>query len=256
LPLAATISAAVAGLAWRAGTLTRSGALGAWVIGTLVLHGTGWSGGAVLAAFFISSNLVSRIGPRRQVVELDPKGDRRDIWQVFANGSIAAAAALVGRAEPELGLWLVTASLAAAAADTWATSLGTRSTVAPRLLGFGRSVPPGTNGGMTPLGSVAALAGALMVAATGAAVAARPRLLPLGILIGFIGMVVDSLLGATAQGRFRCPACQQSSERRVHRCGTATIAAGGLRWLGNDLVNFLATAVAAGAALAAWCWLD
>lgn len=256
MPLAATISAAVAGIAWWAGTLTRSGALAAWMIGTLVLYGSGWSGGAVLAAFFISSNLASRVGPPRRVVELDPKGDRRDVWQVFANGGVAAAAALLGRAQPELGLWLVTASLAAAAADTWATSLGTRSRVAPRLLGWGRSVPPGTNGGMTLAGSVAALAGALIVAATGAAVAASPRLLPLGILIGFSGMVVDSLLGATVQGRFRCPACRQPSERRVHRCGAATLPAGGLRWLDNDLVNFLATAVAAGAALAAWWWLD
>ncbi|HMH54634.1 MAG TPA: DUF92 domain-containing protein, partial [Gemmatimonadales bacterium] len=68
LPLAATVGAGVAWIAWRAGTLTLSGAVAAWTVGTLVLYGTGWNGGAVLAAFFISSNLVSRVGPRGSLV--------------------------------------------------------------------------------------------------------------------------------------------------------------------------------------------
>ena len=102
-----------------------SGGVAAWVIGALILSGTGWNGGAVLAAFFVSSNLVSRMGGRPPRGHLDAKGDRRDAWQVCANGSAAAVAAVL--APLELRLWLVTATLAAAAADTWATTVGTRS---------------------------------------------------------------------------------------------------------------------------------
>ncbi|HEY5939718.1 MAG TPA: DUF92 domain-containing protein, partial [Gemmatimonadales bacterium] len=79
--------------AWRARTLTPAGALAAWTVGVLVLRGTGWQGGAVLAAFFISSNLVSRVGPRSTPAGLDPKPDRRDPWQVYANGGAAALGA-------------------------------------------------------------------------------------------------------------------------------------------------------------------
>jgi uncharacterized protein (TIGR00297 family) len=254
LPLAATVGAGVAWIAWRAGTLTLSGAVAAWTVGTLVLYGTGWNGGAVLAAFFISSNLVSRVGPQRALVQLDPKSDRRDIWQVFANGGAAAAGAVA--APGELGLWLVTATLAAAAADTWATSLGTRSGMAPRLLGFGRSVPPGTSGGMTLLGSAGAAIGALIVSGTGALVSGTLAIFPAGLSIGFAGMVVDSVLGAVLQGRFHCQTCDEASEWRVHRCGRPTVLRGGLRWLDNDMVNFLATVFAAGAALLSWRWLD
>jgi len=156
----------------------------------------------------------------------------------------------------ELGLWLVTATLAAAAADTWATSLGTRSGMAPRLLGFGRSVPPGTSGGMTLLGSAGAAIGALIVSGTGALVSGTLAIFPAGISIGFAGMVVDSVLGAVFQGRFHCQTCDEASEWRVHRCGHPTVLRGGLRWLDNDMVNFLATAFAAGAALLSWRWLD
>jgi uncharacterized membrane protein len=69
-------------------------------------------------------------------------------------------------------------------------------------------------------------------------------------------MTVDSLLGAAAQGRFRCPRCSEPSEWRVHRCGAITIAEGGWRWLDNDGVNGFATALAALAGWASWAWLS
>jgi uncharacterized membrane protein len=108
---------------------------------------------------------------------------------------------------------------------------------------------------MTPLGTAGAVAGALIVAGTGAIVTGVPLLIPIGTLIGFVGMVADSTLGARLQGRFRCPACDVASEWRVHRCGAGTIREGGVAWLNNDGVNFVATALAGCAALAVWPWL-
>lgn len=256
LSLAAVVSAGVAWIAWRAGTLTRVGALAAWSVGALVLYGTGWNGGAILAAFFIASNLVSRVVPKESPSGFDPKSDRRDLWQVYANGAPAALAAVAAPADYRLRIWLVTASLAAAAADTWATSVGTRSLVAPKLLWTGRTVPPGTSGGVTAAGSAGALLGALIVSGVGAIVSANPLLVPAGTLIGFLGMLIDSLVGGILQGRFHCPECDQPSEWRVHRCGSSTVRRAGLGWLNNDGVNFFATALAIGAALLVWRWLD
>ncbi|MEP7228139.1 MAG: DUF92 domain-containing protein [Gemmatimonadales bacterium] len=250
------MSAGAAVIAWRARTLTLSGALAAWTVGVLVLRGTGWQGGAVLAAFFVSSNLVSRLRPRRVPPGLDPKSDRRDLWQVYANGGAAAVGAGVGIIDSALGIWLVTATLAAAAADTWATSVGVSSRTLPRLIWSGRTVPPGSSGGMTPAGTAGAAAGALVVAATGSVAAGLPMLLPVGTLIGFLGMVADSTLGALLQGRFRCPACDMASEWRLHRCGAATIREGGMAWLNNDGVNFVATTLAGFAAMGVWYWLS
>ena len=64
--------------------------MAAWVVGTLVLSGSGWEGGAVLAAFFVSSSLVSRLAGHRVTADLDPKGDRRDAWQVIAKQGFLA----------------------------------------------------------------------------------------------------------------------------------------------------------------------
>lgn len=241
-------------VAWRARTLTIPGAIAAWIVGLLILRGTGWEGGAVLAAFFVSSNLVSRQGASLPAM-LDAKGDRRDAWQVLANGAAAAIGAAVAAPGRSAGVWIVTGALAAAAADTWATSVGTRSAVLPRLAWSGRRVPAGTSGGMTLVGTAGALAGALVVSGVGALAADSLTLLAVGTLIGFLGMVADSTLGAVLQGRFHCPRCDESSEWRVHRCGASTTRKGGLAWLNNDGVNFVATALAAGAAWAVSCWL-
>ncbi len=239
--------------AHRAATLTGSGALAAWLVGTLVLYGTGWEGGGVLAAFFVSSTLVSRGAPPPP--GLDTKGERRDHRQVLANGGAAAAGALLGLQHPELGLWLLTSALAAAAADTWATAVGARSGALPRLILDGRAVPPGTSGGVTPLGSAGGAAGATLIAATGALAGGMPALFPVAALVGFGGMLLDSALGAAAQGRFRCAECAERSEWRVHRCGRPTAHEGGLAWLDNDGVNLAAGVGASIVAFAAWLWL-
>jgi uncharacterized protein (TIGR00297 family) len=253
LPAAVAAVAAVA--AWRTGTLTATGAAAAWSIGFPVLYGTGWQGGAVLAAFFISSNLVSHLLPA-PLGALDPKGDRRDHWQVYANGALAGVAGAIGAVNFPLGIWLVTCVLAAAAADTWATSLCGRSSLRARLIWSWRTVPAGTSGGMTAAGTAAAAAGALLVGATAALVTHTPVLLPVATLIGFLGMVADSTIGALLQGRFHCAACNMASEWKVHRCGTPTARTSGIAWLNNDVVNFLATGSAAIAGLGTWYWLS
>jgi uncharacterized protein (TIGR00297 family) len=248
--VAAALAVAVALIAWRLRALSAGGGVAATLVGTAVLWGTGWTGAAVLLVFFIASSLVSHVAP--VLPASDAKSHRRDQWQVLANGGPAALAALLGFDHPSLALWIVTGSLASAAADTWATSLGTMARTPPRLLVGRRTVPPGTSGGITLLGNLAALTGAVAVSASAAIPGGGPHLLASGTLIGFAGMLVDSVLGATLQGRFYCPRCESPSEWRVHRCGQATVRKGGIAWLNNDGVNLAATSVAALLAAAAW----
>ncbi len=247
--LAGVVSAAAALAGHVARALTRGGAVAAAGIGTAVLAGAGWPGAAALGAFFVSASLVSRGAPEWSA---EAKGTCRDHRQVLANGSAAAAGGLVAMIEPVLGLWIVTASLAAAGADTWATSIGAWSRRPPRDVVTWRPVPPGANGGVTLLGTAGGLLGALVVATAGGLAGNEPLLVPAAGLVGFTGMLADSLLGAAAQGRFRCPRCDEMTEWRVHRCGTTTIAQGGWAWLDNDGVNALATAFGALGGWAGW----
>lgn len=217
--------------------LSPGGALAASVVGAAVAAGSGAAGLGVLCAFFLSSSL------------LTPGGGRRAAIQVAANGGVAAAAAMLSRLG---GGWTLAfaGAIAAAAADTWSTEIGARSPRPPRLVTTGRPVPRGTSGGITWLGTAGGAAGAAFIAT----VAALPGLItlrgaPWVAAAGVAGGVADSLLGATLQARYRCPACGATGEQPRHGCGTAAVLVGGLRWMTNDTVNLAATIV--GAAVAA-----
>lgn len=245
------LAGAVVAGAWRTGHLGRSGAAAALLVGTTILHGAGYAGGLALLLFFVGSSAVGHLAPD-PARHLGARGGRRDAWQVLANGGAAAVAALLFPGP--LALWMVTGSLAAAAADTWASGLGALSAREPRHILRWRTVPAGTSGGITTLGTVGGLIGALTVA------------LPLGVLtraappavaatgIGFGGMLLDSLLGAGLQGKFACRRCGSNTERRRHACGDPTERTGGLAWLTNDGVNAIVTAAAAAVSWWAWPW--
>ncbi len=64
----------------------------------------------------------------------------------------------------------------------------------------------------------------------------------LALFSGMIGSCFDSILGATLQAMYYCPACKSETERRIHRCGARTQSLRGIEWMNNDMVNFLATA--------------
>lgn len=246
-------SAFVAAAAWAGGALTSGGAVAAGVIGTAVLSGAGWSGALVLGVFFLPSTLIGRLAGGHRSAG-DTKGERRDAVQVFANGWAAALGALLEPIAPGLGLWIVTGSLAAAAADTWATSVGALSRSNPRNLITFQPVPPGSSGGVTVVGCLGAATGALSVALAGSMAGGGGALLGAGTAIGFVGMLLDSWLGAGLQGRFECPECGTVSERPSHHCGAKTHPVGGWRWLDNDGVNAVTTGFAAIAAGLVWVW--
>ena len=53
---------------------------------------------------------------------------------------------------------------------------------------------------------------------------------------------MDSLLGATVQVIYTCPACGKETERHpLHACGTQTVYKRGWRWMNNDAVNAFCT---------------
>lgn len=245
------LSIVAGGLSYWRGLLSGSGWVAAVVAGTLTAGVGGWEWGILLILFFVSSSALSRFGARRKqqfAAEQWEKGDRRDWGQVFANGGLFSLLALVWAFTHSELVWVAAlGALATATGDTWATEIGVLSRRAPRLITSGRQVAPGTSGGITLLGSMAALAGAAFIGSCGLLVGrlfqheAFLWLLPVVIAGGAVGVAVDSLLGATVQAMYWCPRCGKETERRLHGCGTRTTPLRGWPWLANDAVNALAS---------------
>lgn len=243
---AALLGGGVAGVAYWRRTLTRDGAMAAALIGAVVFFKGGLPAAASLLVFFGSSSALSRLDETRKASGplAQAKGARRDAWQVLANGGVATLCIAAGQREGFVG------SLAAASADTWATELGMLARRRPRLITTLRPVAVGTSGGVTPEGLAASLGGALLVGVTWQCFGGGGRAIVRAATAGLCGSLMDSLLGATVQARYRCAACGATTEATHHvACHQPARLVRGQSWMTNDTVNALASLTGAAVAI-------
>lgn len=270
--LGLALGATLGGIGYRTRYLSPGGVAGTIVVVLLTFVGGGWVLGVLPIVFFASANLWSRyragfkatLGDRfreRSVRGWDQVMARAG-WSIvmvllyaYVSNSTSTYAAYVG-------------SLAASAADTWATEVGVLSPHAPRLITSKRKVNAGREGAISVMGTVAALGASWLLGFAGLLTAAvrawvgnidveRALLyLPLGAMIGGIaGCLTDSLLGAAAQGLYQCEDCGQRTERQVHSCGKRAVQIRGWGWLTNDGVNLVSSVVGAAVTAGAVTWL-
>ena len=227
---------------------------GAWSGGAVCLlltYGSGWmsepvwrSGLVPLAGLFALTFLGTRAGRvRKAEAGLAEARQGRNAAQVLANLSAAAlcvspalgwwlrrhgpAGGGLGFADLWVGVAMKTAALAAlaeATADTVSSEVGQAFGGRPVLVTAMRRVEPGTDGAVSLVGTLSGVLGGAVVAAMGC------WAMHLGVYgavvatgCGVVGFAADTVLGATVERR---------------------------GWMGNDLVNFLSTLVAAVAAMA------
>lgn len=253
IAVALLVNGAAAFAAVRKQSVTPGGGRAGFVIGAgIFVSGGAWLW-ALLMIFFVSSSAASRVGPRRKAAlsGLHEKGSRRDAVQVFANGGVGLATAVVyALSRQPVFAFLCAASFAAASADTWAGEIGILSAAAPRSIVTLRRLPPGASGGVSLLGTVAAAAGAAVIAAcfipgwrvldnvpnswsTAAAITAA----------GFFGAMIDSVFGATLQAHYQDAVSGKLTERRHGAAGENRLMRG-LRGFNNDAVNVAANLAA------------
>ena len=193
----------IAALAYALGMVSRGGALGGLIVGTAIYYCLGPPGFAALALFVVGGSLLTRLGygRKRRAGTAEAGGGRRGAKNALANAGVATLCALLA-ALTSLDAFAAAfvASLGAAFADTAESEVGLLYGREPRLITTMRTVPPGTDGAVSLPGTLAGLAAAGLTAALGLALGLLegPALMLLVALAGFLGTVVDSLVGALA----------------------------------------------------------
>lgn len=216
------------------GSVTDGGALAGVVVAFILLIIAGFSGFVPLLVLFVLTVLATRWGRRRKErLGLAERSGGRTASQVLANLGAAACCALPVLWFPEFTDLLLAgamAALAEAAADTVSSEIGQGSSRRAYLIVGLRSVPIGTNGGVSVTGTLSGIAAAFLIAWVSAVFAVVDwNWVPIIAVAGTVGMMFDSILGATWENAGR---------------------------MGNDAVNFVSTVFAADLALLTGLMVD
>lgn len=205
--------------------VTNSGAL-AGAFSCFVLYMGGGPGAfAALIAVFALAWITTRLGyGRKQKIGTAERREGRKASQVLANLGVATACAAASIVSHDRTLFLLAmaAALSEAAADTVSSEMGQAFSEQARLITTWRSVPPGTDGGISLIGTLSGVVAAGIVSSVcllGGLLPRRWLVISAGAAI--LGMLADSFLGAMLERR---------------------------RLVNNDSVNLFGTLVAAAAA--------
>lgn len=225
LLLALPVTAAFAALAYGLGMASPRGAAGGLLVGVPVYACLGPQGFALLVLFVVGGSALTRLGydRKRRTGGAQEHGGRRGARNALANAGVAVLCALLyalGLSEAFSAAYV--AAVGAAFADTAESEVGQLSRRWPRLVTTGRQVAPGTDGAVSPVGTLAGVAAAGLTAGLGLALGLVGGwgAAALVALAALVGTGADSLVGARLPG------------------------------LGNEATNVLCTLVAAVLALA------
>lgn len=271
--LAAAVAGSLIGwLGMRRGLLSQGGAAMAAVSIVLIWMLGGWPWGAAVFSYwllylvFVPFRRRAKAGFSERHLPLFREGwmpvAARMSWPIF----LAMPAALSTHSTALLGALI--GALATGAADLLGTEVGLLSIPRPRLLTSWRHTQPGRPGGISLLGLVASMGGAWfigLVALIVEGILAWQAKIPIpravqwlpfaGMTGGTLASLVDSFLGATAQGLYYCERCDVLSESRQHHCGQHTEQVRGWAWLDNEVVDFASAVVGAAIAMTLVSWL-
>lgn len=190
-------------LAFIINWLTIDGAISAAIFGSIAYGLGGMLGAAIVLAFFISGSILSKdLISKEGFLE---KKFRRDGKQVWANGFWFAIWILCWfLTEKEFFLIAGVTAIAMSASDTWATEIGDKRIKGKTwLMTNWQRVQPGTDGGVSIFGTLAALLGAVFIAGIFWILKMSISFSSIIVisLIGFLGCLVDSYIGARFQNR-------------------------------------------------------
>jgi uncharacterized protein (TIGR00297 family) len=245
--VAFVVALSITFIAYKLRMLSLSGMIAATITGGVIFGFGGISASVLLMFFFLSGSLLSRLN-HPLTPSLKRRGDARNWKQVFCNGAIPAIAVIIITLRHDLReeiTLLFLGALATATADTWATEIGTRFGKKTYNVFTFHRMKKGLSGGVTLAGFLASIIGAFMIAAisfirfneTDALCGlVLVKVLPVITIAGFIGALLDSIIGATLQAKYKLP---DGSIAEVKSEGA--VLHSGISFIGNNATNLIAT---------------
>ena len=202
--------------------LNPGGALAGGLVGWLIFKGIGFTGLGMLTTFFVTASLATswQTDKKRKISGIQ-ESHKRNAGQVLANGGLSAVLGVISWMNPatiHLTQLAIAGCLASATADTLSSELGSvHGKNFYNILTF-QQTSPGPDGIISVAGLLAGTFGAALIAVAYAIGTGFSLVMLWIIAAGIAGNLFDSVLGASLEQNKK---------------------------IGNDMVNFLNTAMGA-----------
>ncbi len=226
--IALALNSILLGIAWflPKKLLTPYGYLNALILGVIVWGTLNWRGYLIVMFFFLWGSAITFVGIEQKEAEgiAEERSGVRGVGNVWGSALAATMCAIAtlfcpSPLKPLFVLGYV-ASFCTKLSDTTASEVGKAYGKTTYLITTLKPVPRGTEGAVSLEGTLAGIAGSIVLAVIAWAIG---MISPIGIIwcaiAAFIATTVESLIGATLESRFT--------------------------WLTNDLVNFINTVIGA-----------
>ncbi|MSU00232.1 DUF92 domain-containing protein [Tissierella pigra] len=235
-------------IAYKKSSLNISGFLAATILGTAIYFFGGLWFFNIMIGFFISSSFLTKFKNtnKNNVNKLNEKGGKRDYIQVFVNGGIGLILAFLHYIYKEpIFLLAYSVSFGVATSDTWASEIGVLSKNKPLSILNLRTIERGMSGGISTLGTVFSFLGSAFIAiiffiayiALYNDIRQGLTYFSICLILGFIGSIIDSILGASIQAQYYCESTKSFTERKIHKNKPNRLVKG-YYIVNNDAVNF------------------
>jgi len=234
--------------------LSVTGIIAAFPIGVITLIGGGPEWFILLLYFLLVGGILTVIRHKIKGSILNNDDIKGRSWvNVMSNGLIPTIACGLSiftfDVEIKKTLFIFyLGSISSVFSDTASTEVGLLYPGYPRLITKPKiKVPPGFSGGVTPLGFLAGFIASLsisLVAFPGSqllGISSRVVII-ISVISGFLGSIIDSILGATVQAIYKCRKCGRLVEQRTH-CGLKAELYKGFTAIDNNIVNFLTSLI-------------
>lgn len=217
-------------IAYYKRAITLNGFMVAILLGSLLFLFSGWIGFFPLIIFFVLGSVASSIGKKikSKITILHEYSGARGVMQVIANGFPQLLfASIYFFTKNEIYLLAVITGFAVALADTWSSEIGILSKKTFSILTL-KPMPRGISGGVSLLGLFAGIIGSLIISLF----AISFDKMFIVMIVGFIGTIIDSVLGELFQAKY------QTGYNQITEKKTSNLIHG-IKWMNNNAVNFI-----------------
>ncbi|CAM9243631.1 unnamed protein product [Discosporangium mesarthrocarpum] len=210
----------------RGSLLTAWGAAHAYALGIILWGCIGGWGWGTCVLYLAAGSAVTKVKMKKKesLGIAEKRGGARGPENVWGSAATGALCAIGASAQPSWASALkvgFVASLATKLSDTFASEIGKAFGKSTFLITTLKPVRPGTEGAISLEGTLAGVVGSIIIAGFAAATGViQPKALPWCMVAAFLATNVESVLGATTQGK--------------------------LPWLTNEVINVVNTIVGAG----------